>query len=333
MNPEFIDFCSTLGADSDMIQGAGGNISIKNGDDLHIKASGLWLKDAARKNTFVTVSRKEILHRHSLRNENYSDLADAFGLRPSIETAMHALLPHTFVAHVHCVECLALSAHCDAKQIFESILATFQHAIIPPVRPGLPLALAVEDAIAHQSVNVFVLMNHGLIVCGDTLEEVKQTLGAVRQSLALPMRPAMPAGTELVSLNDLGWDIPQSVFIQTVAMDQETLKLVRQAPLYPDHVVFLGPIIPVAAEGAPLSAAVERFEQDNGFRPQWMIFPSQGVLAAPQSGDGELAMLDVLGRVGQRLRTSFEPLQVLPASIICDLTRWEAEAYRKKIRA
>ena len=332
MDADFITFCSTLGADPDVIQGAGGNISIKNGDALCIKASGLWLKDAARKNTFVTVSRKEIVRRHRLRDENLHDLADASGLRPSIETGMHALLPHRFVVHVHCVESLALSAHRDAERAFAERLVSFRHVLVPPVRPGLPLALAVEEAMARQpDASVFVLMNHGLIVGSDTLEETRQTLNAVRDALALPVRSPSHAGTDLESLNYMNWHVPQDDFIHTVAADQETLRLVRQAPLYPDHVVFLGPIIPVAVDGECLSAAIERFERHHGFRPQWMVFPAQGVLTAPQNNVGEMAMLDALGRVGQRLRSSFRPLRTLPAGIIHDLTQWEAETYRKKI--
>lgn len=38
-----LDLSARVGADPDLVQGAGGNTSIKEGGTLWIKASGLWL--------------------------------------------------------------------------------------------------------------------------------------------------------------------------------------------------------------------------------------------------------------------------------------------------
>lgn len=334
MNSDFISFCAALGANADVVQGAGGNISIKEGDALCIKASGTWLRDALEKDLFVSVPRKEILRRHNQRDENLADLTHAEGARPSIETGMHALIPQRVVAHVHCVDTLAHSAHVDAESRLHKALASFRHALIPPVRPGLPLALAIERALADvPNVTVFVLLNHGLILAGETVEETRQTLDAARYALSLPVRPTQRAAPSLAARNDLNWLIPQSDYVQTLAVDRLTLRLIRSAPLYPDHVVFLGPCIPVANHGDSLSTALKNFEKEAGFCPSWMIFPGEGVLVSPQCGSGALAMLDALGRVGQRLTPSFEPLRLLPSDIVRELTRWEAEAYRKRLQA
>ena len=43
-----IDLCTDLGSDINLVQGAGGNISLKQGNDFWIKASGTWLADAKK---------------------------------------------------------------------------------------------------------------------------------------------------------------------------------------------------------------------------------------------------------------------------------------------
>jgi rhamnose utilization protein RhaD (predicted bifunctional aldolase and dehydrogenase) len=50
-----IDYCAHIGADPMLVQGAGGNVSWKDGETLWVKASGAWLADAARKEIFVPV--------------------------------------------------------------------------------------------------------------------------------------------------------------------------------------------------------------------------------------------------------------------------------------
>ena len=50
-----------IGDDIDLIQGAGGNVSEKIGDDLWVKASGCWLSDALKENIFISVNYKNIL--------------------------------------------------------------------------------------------------------------------------------------------------------------------------------------------------------------------------------------------------------------------------------
>ena len=42
------EFCHKIGQDELLVQGAGGNISWKNGNELWVKASGKWLADAKR---------------------------------------------------------------------------------------------------------------------------------------------------------------------------------------------------------------------------------------------------------------------------------------------
>src|ERR1039457_1755214 len=96
-----------LGCDPLLVQANNGNISVKLDGVLWIKASGKWLANAKREETFVPVELAII--KESLRNnmEIVETNIQHSPLRPSIETAMHAVLHHDVVVHVHSVNTIA----------------------------------------------------------------------------------------------------------------------------------------------------------------------------------------------------------------------------------
>ena len=55
LSESVIDFCSDIGGDAFLVQGAGGNVSWKDGDTLWVKASGTWLSEAKYKEIFLPV--------------------------------------------------------------------------------------------------------------------------------------------------------------------------------------------------------------------------------------------------------------------------------------
>ena len=96
---ELAEFSAQLGGDPEQVQAAGGNTSLKEDGLLWVKASGLWLADALQRDILVPVELAAVLDGIA------RDLADPVsgavlaarnpaGLRPSIETTLHALLPH-----------------------------------------------------------------------------------------------------------------------------------------------------------------------------------------------------------------------------------------------
>ena len=59
-----------LGKNLNLIQGAGGNTSVKVDGVLWVKASGYWLSDANKKNIFVPVNHKGIIERLENRDND-----------------------------------------------------------------------------------------------------------------------------------------------------------------------------------------------------------------------------------------------------------------------
>src|SRR4029077_13511983 len=100
--------------------------------------------------------------------------ANPGGLRPSIETSVHAIIPSPIVVHIHCVNTIALAVRHDGESLVRERLnadADVTLAFVPYRKPGLPLAHAIAEQLTKDT-NVFVLANHGLVVAGQTVAEV-----------------------------------------------------------------------------------------------------------------------------------------------------------------
>src|SRR5450830_1321794 len=101
-------YCARIGNDPLLVQGAGGNFSWKDDGLLWVKASGTWLAQAMENDIFVPVDLTHL--RLEIGRGNFSVTPNVIGpsnLKPSIETLLHALMPHKVVAHLHAIEILA----------------------------------------------------------------------------------------------------------------------------------------------------------------------------------------------------------------------------------
>jgi rhamnose utilization protein RhaD (predicted bifunctional aldolase and dehydrogenase) len=83
---------------------------------LWIKASGKWLANALQEDIFLPLDLSDA------RNRTRQRRAITAAVTPSLETAMHALLPQRVVVHVHSVNTLARAVRADAQEHLESRL-------------------------------------------------------------------------------------------------------------------------------------------------------------------------------------------------------------------
>src|SRR3954447_7498695 len=94
-------FSASIGRNSALTQAAGGNTSIKIDGVMWIKASGTWLSHSLDRDIFVPVQLEDLregLARDDPACESCLDFVDQAlnpnGLRPSIETTVHAIMQH-----------------------------------------------------------------------------------------------------------------------------------------------------------------------------------------------------------------------------------------------
>jgi rhamnose utilization protein RhaD (predicted bifunctional aldolase and dehydrogenase) len=309
-----------LGADPLLVQAAGGNTSLKHEGAMWIKASGTWLRDSVSKDIFVPI-RHEALLTALAKNDPACESCKDFvlaglnstGLRPSIETTVHALMPQRVVVHVHCVNTIAWAIRSDAKQRLAGKLTDFNWAFIPYARPGLPLANVIAARL-KPDIDVLILGNHGLVVAAETVAEAEKLLDSVVKSLTKPVRAAVPPDLAALSLLCEGTDYALAENNETHALATDALALMKgkNAVFYPDHVVFLG--IGVATEiesGAALIA-----------------LPGKGVLIRKDAKSAVEPMGRCLADVMRRVEAD-DPLIALDAESIDRLVNWDAEKYRQ----
>ena len=257
-------------------------------------------------------------------------LAGADGLRPSIETSLHALLPHPVVAHVHSVNAIAWAVRPDAEQALALALEGLSWAWVPYRRPGLPLTEAIRSALAAAPTppDILLLANHGLVVGGSNCATAEARLREVERRLSLPLRAApAPDLDRLQAVNDAGWAIPDAALLHAIGTDRIACGIAVRGTLYPDHVVFLGERAAVANEDRPLSQVIAEAVASDHSPPVYAVVPGAGVLLSPALSDGARAMLGCLAQVGLRSSTA-ERLNYLDIDDVAALIGWEAEAYR-----
>lgn len=312
-----------VGGDPLLVQAAGGNTSLKNDGVMWIKASGTWLKDAEARDIFVPVNHAALMTALGANDPACEtctdfvrgDLNDT-GLRPSIETTVHALMPQRVVVHVHCVNTIAWAIRGDAQAMLAEKLAGFNWAWVPYARPGLPLAGAIAARI-NPGTDVLVLGNHGLVVAANTVSEAEALLARVVAAVTRPIRTAPPADLAALAKLCAGTAYRPASDPEThaLATDALALKRGRDKVFYPDHVVFLGVGVATDFSGAPPLVAI----------------PGTGVLIRDDAKPAIEPMGRCLADVMRRVEES-DPLTALSDQDIDRLVNWDAEKYRQTLK-
>ncbi|MDX8478401.1 class II aldolase/adducin family protein [Mesorhizobium sp. VK24D] len=325
-----------IGGNPHLTQAAGGNTSLKAGDTLWIKASGTWLKDALSEDIMVPVAMVPLIEAVE-RRDPAADKPQAFaidalnprGLRPSIETTVHALMPRRVVLHVHCVDTISLAVQADCESEVARRLEGIAWAYVPYRRPGLPLAQGIAERL-RPGIDVLILGNHGLVVAAETVAEAEHLLHRVRSLLARPARAAAePDAAALTALaGDSGYRLPAEVEAHAVALDAASRRMAEAGSLYPDHVIFLGQGSVVARPGEQVDDVTARL----GVSPAAILFPGAGVLMRGDASSGADAMQRCLADVTARIDISAR-LNYLTAAENDELINWDAEQYRQKLNA
>ncbi len=174
-----------IGRDPDLVMHGGGNTSLKGmvktlvGDEteaLFVKGSG-WDLDAIEPPGLPGV---DLAHLRRLRalaelsdeemvNQLRTHLFDAAAPNPSVETLLHAFLPHKFIDHTHADIALVVTNQPAAENealAREAFGAGW--AVVPYIMPGFALAkLAAEVFEKNSKVEGLVLLNHGLFTFAD----------------------------------------------------------------------------------------------------------------------------------------------------------------------
>ena len=295
------ELSARIGRDPLLTQGSTGNSSIKLDGVLWIKASGKWMADAAHEDILTPVDLAEVQARVKQRR----DPAERFA-RASIETAMHAVMPHRVVVHVHCVNTIAWAVRQDAQIQLERRLDGLRWRWISYVASGLPLAGAIERALSgFPTSDVLVLGNHGLVVGGDDCDAVEDLLFRVQQRLAICPRPG--CGTDYAALAEIAegskWDLPDDDAVHALGTDAISRSVISGGLLYPCQSMFSDSSTPGLFRPVPCPDPKDQWENRCGART-FLIIEGRGVIVRRTMTPVQRAMLSGLAQVIQRTSSS-----------------------------
>lgn len=176
-----------IGSVPDLVMHGGGNTSCKtykknifneNIEVICVKGSG-WDLETIEANGLPAIKLSPLLELRKLKNlsdENMvnlqrANLLDSQSPNPSVETLLHAFLPHKFVDHTHATPFLILANLPNYKEIVDEIFGS-KLAVVPYIMPGFDLAKKAADIYdLHTNCEGLLLLNHGHFTWGKTAKE------------------------------------------------------------------------------------------------------------------------------------------------------------------
>jgi rhamnose utilization protein RhaD (predicted bifunctional aldolase and dehydrogenase) len=295
------ELSARVGGDPLLTQASTGNTSIKLDDVLWIKASGRWLADAKHEDILVPLDLREV-KRYISRQV---DPADVYACA-SIETAMHAVLPHPVVLHVHSVNTIAWAVRADARLRLKRQLDGLRWQWVPYVPSGLPLAQEIESALSLSAdANVLVLGNHGLVIAGDSCEEVTQLLSEVERRLAIRPRPAIAADYQALDeiIEGSSWGLPEDDRIHALAIDLVSQSILSGGILFPCQSIFSNSTSREMFRAVERPLSIDQCDSLYRTRPFLMI-EGRGVIIKKTMTSSQRAMMSGLAQVVLRINSS-----------------------------
>jgi rhamnose utilization protein RhaD (predicted bifunctional aldolase and dehydrogenase) len=323
-----IEFSARIGQDPLLVQASSGNTSIKVANILWIKASGKWLARAKQEPIMVPV-RLETARETLRTGGDISKIHVASGaLRPSVETAMHAALPHRVVIHVHSINTIAWAVRKDAQAQLSRRLQGLHWQLIPYSASGIPLARQLESSLSRApQTNIFVLANHGLVVCGDDFSDTEKILRDVEGRLKITPRKS-PQGDDALSFvtaRSADWCLPDCPELHALGADPAATRILRGGILFPCQAIFLGQNVRILPRSVPLSRYPDYSNGRSGART-FVVVDGAGVIIHRKISDSQRAILNGLVQVIQRT-DEFAPIRYLSAAELTDLFSEDPHPY------
>lgn len=169
----FVALSRFFGAFPQFTQGAGGNISVKTDESIFIKSSGSYLSEVSHTHGYVECD----LYR--LHTKKYTSLEETIlsgSGKPSMELGFH-LLPSKIIVHIH--PSFLLPLLCKGLLRMEEMINKYimQPMIVPYQQPGSELSDYIRYHYANQKI--ILLQNHGVILLGNTVEEIFKHLDSI----------------------------------------------------------------------------------------------------------------------------------------------------------
>jgi len=184
-----------LGGDPRLVLHGGGNTSVKTvlpdllgepADVLCVKGSGWDMANieppglpAVRLAPIRKLRERDALTDEDMVKIQRANLLDPGAPNPSVETLLHAFLPHKFIDHTHATAVLSLADQPDAAERCADLYGP-RVGVVPYIMPGFLLAKKAAEVLeADPTVEGLVLIKHGVFSFGGTAREAYERMIAI----------------------------------------------------------------------------------------------------------------------------------------------------------
>lgn len=342
---DFVKMSKYAGMREDLVQAGGGNSSFKiSPDRMAIKASGFQLADVTEQDGYATVNPKFIQDAflqdkdiESMSEEKSKQiLQQAFieGKRPSIETFLHAI-SGTYTLHTHPIVVNVLTCR---KGGMERLAEMFPQALmVPYATPGVELAKQYFMAYKNKAIeenqifDIVFLENHGLVVSGETAEEVIEKTESIVKKIEEYLQCNFDSYRHVTAL----WQYFEEKIVWLVT-DQNVLKQCENNEnmwahtFCPDCIVFMGKKF-LNLQDENISEQIEKFYQEYG--APIIVRYQKNLYIVADSVKKALEIQSVLSFSAQVMGLN-EKVQtnLLSEQEQNFLLNWDAEKYRKNMK-
>lgn len=312
----------------ELVQGSGGNISIKVDDrTMLIKPSGYTFSEILSEKDFSTVDQSAFcrLYERCVSETTSEDMGEVSklmtpeqGLRPSMETGFHAFLGKV-VIHTHPVVVNAITC----SENGERIVASWNRKVhwIPYMTPGHDLALEIYKRRIKGPAAIF-LQNHGLIVTGDSIDEcMAQQSRALGAASAVLGHPTM-AWPETLWTEYLGYQIALNPRLHAYSQSMHQAGNLLQKHLFPDSFVF--------TDGANVYDSIEAAAKE-GVKAA-MVIGKGMVYKATRKRAREFDEILTASEIIRVFSSKLDEPRYLSHEHLEDLRKSDAERYRQSLK-
>ena len=327
---DLIEITEKIGKDINLVQGPGGNISYKHNGFMYVKASGTKMSDVKKKNIFVKTDYRKIIKAIESEDKDLKQnyLADNDSMRPSIETSMHALMPHKCVLHVHCVNTLSWVIQENYHKKISYLLKDENWSSIPYIKPGISLSKEIKNLIKKNKTDVILLSNHGIVVGSNTPEGAYSITKRISEKLYLgelkSTKILLKDFDKYLSLKK--YKLPKYEYVHNIAFSNHHSIIAANGDLFPDQIVFLKNGIKIIESISDLKSLLTLSNEKHPV----ILIPNQGLLVPNNFKEvNEITLLGlamVISRIPQN-----SSIKYLTKKDRSELLNWDLEKLRQKM--
>jgi len=316
-----------LGRDKSLVLHGGGNASVKieesdlfggKSEVLHVKGSG-WDLETIEAAGFAPVNLDYLRRLAALPalpdaqmvNELATHTLRAGAPAPSVETLLHAILPHKYVDHTHADAVLAISNSPDGERRMRDIYGD-KVVVVPYIMAGFELAsYCAREFPKRKTRNTvgMVLLSHGIVSFGAEAREsyelmidlvsMAEKYLAAKKAWSIGLPSVAPPAFKRVEAAKLRSDVSRAAGFPLLcrcnasspflsfARHPALARISQGGPATPDHVIYTKPLPMLGRDVARFADAYRAYFEKNrkkARQPKTILDPAPRMALDPDFG-------------------------------------------------